>query len=77
MRDEFQELLREMPTRKLLKPAEVAMLLSVSPKTVYRWCDMGLMDSMKLNKTVRILRASVVKFLQDNFGEFGGSADLD
>jgi excisionase family DNA binding protein len=77
MRDEFQELLREMPVRKLLRPVEVAMLLSVSPKTVYRWCDMGLMDSMKLNKTVRILRASVVKFLQDNFGEFGAGTDPD
>jgi excisionase family DNA binding protein len=77
MMDELQELLRQIPARNLLKPAEVATLLSVSPKTVYRWCDMGLMDSMKLNKTVRILRASVVRFLEKDFGEFGGRADLD
>jgi excisionase family DNA binding protein len=56
-------LLEEMPNRRLLKPGEVAAFLGVSPKTVYRWCDMGLMESIKLNRSVRVLRASVLTFL--------------
>jgi len=47
----------------LLKAAEVAAYLGVSAKTVYRWCDMGLMESVKLNRSIRVLRASVVDFL--------------
>jgi excisionase family DNA binding protein len=53
----------DMPNRRLLKAAEVAAYLGVSAKTVYRWCDMGLMESVKLNRSVRVLRASVVDFL--------------
>ena len=56
-------MLEEIPNRRLLKPAEVAAFLGVSPKTVYRWCDMGLMESIKLNRSVRVLRASVLSFL--------------
>ena len=57
-------LLKDMPNRKILKPTEVAALLSVSAKTVYRWCDMGLIESVKLNGSVRVLRDSVVIFLE-------------
>jgi excisionase family DNA binding protein len=62
-------LLKDIPGRRLLRPTEIAMLLGVSAKTIYRWCDMGLMDSIKLNGSVRVLRASVVQFLQRNSGE--------
>ncbi len=53
----------DMPAKKLLKPAEVAAYLGVSAKTVYRWCDMGLMESVKLNRSIRVLRTSVIDFL--------------
>jgi excisionase family DNA binding protein len=59
--DEFA--LDDMPRKRLLKAAEVAAYLGVSAKTVYRWCDMGLMESVKLNRSIRVLRASVVDFL--------------
>ncbi len=64
MADESNEIvLDEMPRRRLLKATEVAAYLGVSAKTVYRWCDMGLMESVRLNRSVRVLRASVVDFL--------------
>ncbi len=64
MEDKTNEIaLDEMPKKKLLKAAEVAAYLGVSAKTVYRWCDMGLMESVKLNRSVRVVRASVVDFL--------------
>ncbi len=64
MADETKEVsMDDMPRRRLLKAAEVAAYLGVSAKTVYRWCDMGLMESVKLNRSVRVLRTSVVDFL--------------
>lgn len=64
MTNEVQLLLNDVPNRKLLKPVEVAVFLGVSAKTVYRWCDMGLMESVKLNGSVRVLRASVLDLLR-------------
>ena len=55
-------MLQDIPNRRLLKPGEVAAFLGVSAKTVYRWCEMGLMESIKLNRSVRVLRASVLSF---------------
>ncbi|MGD0230070.1 MAG: helix-turn-helix domain-containing protein [Syntrophorhabdales bacterium] len=63
MARDIELLMDGMPDRKLLKPAEVAAFLGVSAKTIYRWCDMGLMESVKLNRSVRVPRASVVNFL--------------
>ena len=64
MTNEVQMLLDDVPNRKLLRPVEVAVFLGVSAKTIYRWCDMGLMESVKLNGSVRVLRASVLSFLR-------------
>jgi len=64
MIDRVAVLLYDMPNRKLLRPVEVAIFLGVSAKTIYRWCDMGLMESVKLNRSVRVLRESVVGFLR-------------
>jgi excisionase family DNA binding protein len=64
MTNEVQILLNDVPNRKLLKPVEVAVFLGVSAKTIYRWCDMGLIESIKLNRSVRVLRASVIGFLR-------------
>jgi excisionase family DNA binding protein len=64
MIDQVAVLLDDMPNRKLLRPVEVAIFLGVSAKTIYRWCDMGLMESVKLNRSVRVLRESVVGFLR-------------
>lgn len=54
-----------LPVRKLLTPTEVARYLGVSVKTVYRWCEMGLLESVKLNTSVRIMHDSLIDFLRD------------
>jgi len=64
MIDRVAVLLDDMPNRKLLRPVEVAIFLGVSAKTIYRWCDMGLMARVKLNRSVRVLRESVVGVLR-------------
>jgi excisionase family DNA binding protein len=66
MKDEIQTLLEDIPNRQLLRPTEVATFLGVSTKTVYRWCDMGLIESVKLNGSIRVLRDSLVNFLDDS-----------
>ncbi len=64
MTNEVQMLFDDVPKRQLLRPVEVAVFFGVSAKTIYRWCDMGLMESVKLNGSVRVLRASVLSFLR-------------
>ena len=64
MTNEVQMLFDDVPKRQLLRPVEVAVFLGVSAKTIYRWCDMGLMESVKLNGSVRVLRASVLSFVR-------------
>jgi len=44
MTNEVQMLLGGLPNRNLLKPAEVAVFFRVSAKTIYRWCDIGLIE---------------------------------
>ena len=65
MTREVQILLNDVPNKQLLKPVELAIFLGVSAKTIYRWCDMGFMESVKLNGSVRVLRASVITFLRE------------
>ncbi|MGD0231279.1 MAG: helix-turn-helix domain-containing protein [Syntrophorhabdales bacterium] len=71
MAKDIEMLMDGMPDRKLLRPAEVAAFLGVSTKTIYRWCDMGLMESVKLNRSIRVPRVSVVNFLL-SCGKDGG-----
>ena len=64
MTDRLEALLMEdVPNRTFLKPTEVATLLRVSTKTIYRWCDIGLIESVKMNGSVRVLRESVANLL--------------
>ena len=51
-----------IPSGTLLTPDEVAVYFSVSRKTVYRWCDMGLIDCVKVGRVVRIHGKSIVRF---------------
>lgn len=52
-----------LPTGELHKPAEVANYLGVSPKTVYRWCEMGILEAYKINRSLRITHDSLVGLL--------------
>jgi len=62
---EFQDL----PHKTLLRPDEVAMFLSVSLKTVYRWYRSGLIEGTKVKRSLRIFRDSILR-LVDNNGSF-------
>jgi excisionase family DNA binding protein len=54
----------DLPQRTLLTPEEVALFFGVSLKTVYRWYRSGLIEGMKLRRSMRIYRDSVVGLLQ-------------
>lgn len=53
----------DLPEKTLLRPDEVAEFFSVSPQTIYSWCDVGTLDAVKINGTMRIYRQSVVRVL--------------
>ena len=57
--------MRKSPLRTLLKPSEVASLLGVSPKTVYTWCRLEMIQGVKIGKILRIRRNSLWKLLND------------
>lgn len=54
----------DLPNRTFLKVDEVARFLKVSNKTVYRWCEEEDLQSVKLNKSLRIFRKSLLKFIE-------------
>ena len=48
----------------MLRPSEVASFLRVSERTVYRWFELGLLDGIRINKSLRITRGSILTLLQ-------------
>jgi predicted site-specific integrase-resolvase len=38
--------INELPDRNFLKPSEVASLFDVSPRTVYLWHHMGMIETV-------------------------------
>jgi excisionase family DNA binding protein len=56
---EFQDL----PKKTLLRPDEVALFLSVSLKTVYRWYRSRVIDGTKVKRSLRIYRDSIMKLI--------------
>ena len=54
----------ELPPRTMLRPSEAASFLRVSERTVYRWFDLGLIEGVRINKSLRITRGSVLTLLQ-------------
>ncbi len=59
VRTEFQDL----PHKTLLRPDEVAVFLSVSLKTVYRWYRSGLIEGTKVKRSLRIFRESILRLI--------------
>jgi excisionase family DNA binding protein len=54
----------ELPPRTMLRPSEVASFLRVSERTVYRWFELGLIEGVRINKSLRITRGSILTLLQ-------------
>lgn len=53
----------DLPHKTLLRPDEVAIFLSVSLKTVYRWYRSGLINGTKVKRSLRIYRDSVLQLI--------------
>jgi excisionase family DNA binding protein len=50
---------------KLMLPKEVMPLLRVSRATIYRYCDIGLLEAIKVRGIRRITRESVISLLEN------------
>ncbi|WP_375105306.1 helix-turn-helix domain-containing protein [Paenibacillus sp. RS8] len=48
---------------EFLKPDEVAAYLGVSRNTVYRWCKAGEIESVKVRKTLRIQKTTLLGWI--------------
>lgn len=50
-------------SKELLRPDEVAGIFRVCIKTVYNWCDEGIIESKKIKGVMRITTTSVQSIL--------------
>lgn len=56
----------EIFMKELLRPEEVADIFRVSKRTVYNWCDEGVLDSKQIGGVVRITTISVKTILKSS-----------
>jgi excisionase family DNA binding protein len=62
-----------IPEKRTFRPGEVADILQVSIPTIYRWCESGKLDFVRIGpRLMRIKRECVVKIIRVN----GESVDL-
>lgn len=60
------EKFQDLPDKTLLRPNDVALFLSVSLKTVYRWYRLGAIQGIKVKGSLRIYRHSILKLVNVN-----------
>lgn len=48
----------------LYRPDEVKDIFQVSLSTIYRWCDEGLLEAVKIRGTRRVKKESIEKLLE-------------
>ena len=66
----LSQLIRDLPQKPLFRVDEVAKFFQVSAKTIYTWCELGLLLSVNLNGgTLRVLRDSVIDLLKKRIVE--------
>ncbi len=65
--DSMDRNLNDLPDKTLLSPREVATFFGVSLKTIYRWHSEGLIAGVRMKRSVRIFRDSVVKCTKEYF----------
>ena len=56
----IKEKVEGLPKKELLRPDEVAKYFSVTKRTVYKWCECGQLDHIRVGRTLRVVRSSVV-----------------
>jgi hypothetical protein len=62
------DVLQDLPDRPLLRIGEVAHFFSVSPKEMYGWYNLGMLEGKKHKGVIKISRASVIDFIRKNKG---------
>ena len=50
-----------LPNKELFTPEEVARLFSVTRKTIYEWVKNKDLTALKIRRTIRITRESILK----------------
>ena len=55
----------DLPAKTLLRVDEVSVFFNVSAKTVYNWCEMGLIKACNPSGgTLRIFRESIIELME-------------
>ncbi len=57
---------QDLPDKTLLRPNDVALFLSISLKTVYRWHRLGTIRGVKVKGSLRIYRDSITHLVNGN-----------
>ncbi len=63
--DKDNKNLSDLPVKTLLKPDDVAAFFGVSLKTVYRWHKQGLIAGVRIKRSLRISRDSIMDHMRD------------
>ncbi|APT60447.1 hypothetical protein RGI145_24185 (plasmid) [Roseomonas gilardii] len=63
------------PGERLLTLAEVTERLGISARTLRRWCQHGLLPTVRIAGTVRIRLADLERALADSAGDDTGPSD--
>lgn len=59
----------EILSKQLLRPEEVAGIFRVCLKTVYNWCDEGIIEGKRIKGVMRITTTSVQTILRTTIVE--------
>lgn len=59
----------DLPDKKTFRPGEVALLLDISPSTVYLWIEIGKLEAIRLaGRTLRVPREEIERIQQSTTG---------
>ena len=54
----------EIPEKRMFRADEVAKILDVSVPTIYRWCEHGKMDFIRIGGSIRIKRECIISVIR-------------
>ena len=64
-----EKMLLDLPANDFLSPREVASFLSISVRTVYRLYQLGAIQGIGLNQSLRIRRDSLLRYIKNGIGK--------
>ena len=54
----------DVPEKRMFRADEVAKILDVSIPTVYRWCDHGKIEYIRVGGSIRIKRECLISIIK-------------